>query len=739
MRTPIDAFVLDGLRKRGLTPSPPADRLTLLRRVTFDLTGLPPSPADIDRFLSDRSPDAYERIVTRLLSSRALGERWAQHWLDVVRFGETNGYELDADRPQAWRYRDWVIRALNSDMPYDRFLQAQVAGDQIAPNDFDMRVATGFLRAGPQHVVSGNQDDAVNRQEWLTEATTGIGSAILGLTIQCARCHDHKYDPIPQAEYYRLQAFFAGSDNYEFDSTSPDQKKSYAAARNALAARIKPLVAQAAEIEAPYRKRLRDQKEARLTAEQREALATDSAKRTSRQQQLVEEAGIIRQIVWDELLAALSPSDRARRAEIRGRIHRIEQEAPEPPPAAPGVAEVRSPPPATLVLQRGDPHGTGPEIGPGFPAALAPITASGHTLGQIGATPAADNGVRHAAAAEDTASSVGAQRRLALAKWLTQPDNPLTARVMVNRVWQGLFGRGIVATPNDFGRNGQPPTNPALLDWLAATFAGGTSDQRKTAEGATTNCSWSVKRLIKLIVTSSVYRQSSAYEPARARIDPENRSLWRMNRRRLDAEALRDDILAVSGVLNRQSGGPSVLAPLEPEVVATIFTEGEPDNIWPVTPDPRQHVRRSIYLLRKRNVKVPMLALFDQPDMMSSCGARLQSVHALQALTLLNSAFITEQSQALAARVWRDAPGNDESRIRRLYLLCFGREPLPREGDTTGRFLRGQRALLQSRMRGDETLRRPDGFPRPTSTAEVLAWTDLCLATLNLNEFAYVR
>jgi hypothetical protein len=710
VRNPIDAFILRSLQSKGLSPSPPADRRTLIRRVTIDLIGLPPTPEEVRAFLADKSPNAYEKVVARLLASPRYGERWGQHWLDVVRFAETNGYELDAERPQAWRYRDYVIQALNQDKPYDRFLSEQIAGDEIAPDDFDLRVATGFLRAGPQHVVGGNQDEAVNRQEWLSEATIGIGNGVLGLTINCARCHDHKYDPISQADYYRLQAFFAASDNQEYKKVTKEQQEAYDAAVKAHAAKLKPINEQIAVIEKPYRERLRQEKIARLESHYANALKVPADKRTPDEKKLAGEAGVLINVSWDEVLAVLTPADREKRTALRRKLHALEYEAPEPLPAAQCVSDTLSPVPAVHVLLRGDPHRLGTDVQPGFPGVLAPQTAQGAQA------------VSYAPAPDKKAKSTG--RRMALAQWLTRPDHPLTARVMVNRLWHYHFGKGIVATPNDFGRNGKRPTHPELLDWLATEFV---------------RRGWSLKQMHALMACSNTYRQSSAYDAKKASVDLENHLLWRMNRQRLDAETLRDSILQTAGTLNLETGGPSIRVPLEPEVYDTIFTEGEPDNLWPIARDPRQHGRRSVYLLRKRNVRLPMLAVFDQPDMMSSCGARGQSVHALQALTLINSDFMLQQSRALARRLFAEAPTDEKRRIARLYELAYSRLPSTTETASTQRFLTEQKAILRERLAGGERIIRSADLPAGISPVAAAAWADLCLATLNLNEFVYVR
>jgi uncharacterized protein DUF1553/uncharacterized protein DUF1549 len=705
---PIDSFILAGVEEKGLEPSPRADKQTLLRRVTFDLTGLPPTPAEIKAFLSDNSTDAYRKVVKRLLASPRYGERWAQHWLDVVRFGETNGFELDAEREQAWRYRDYVIKSLNDDKPYDRFILEQIAGDEIAPADFEMRVATGFLRGGPQHVVSGNQDLAINRQEWLTEVMFSIGNGILGLTVGCARCHNHKFDPIPQADFYRLQSFFAASDNLDFKPSEQKVGESYAAAVKAHKEKRTPIADRIDALEKPYRDRLTEEKRAKLDPQYLDALAKDEKARTEKEKKLAKEAEEKLEIKWDELVPALSPEDREKRAALRRQLHEIELYAPEAPPKALSVADVITPVPGMQILKGGDPHRPGEDVTPRFLSALLPQDAP-----PAAEIPRLPDGVK----------STG--RRLALARWLVRPENPLTARVLMNRLWHYHFGRGIVATPNDFGRNGKQPTHPELLDWLATEFIAG---------------GWSLKKMHELIVLSNTYQQSSSEDLSKAKIDPENRLFWRMNRQRLDAEAIRDSVLAVAGTITEQTGGPSIRVPLEPEVYDTIFTEAEPDNLWPVHPDPRQHTRRSIYLIRKRNVRLPLLVAFDSPDMMSTCGARSVSVHALQSLTLMNSAFMLQQSQALAERLLREANGDERSMMEKLYQLALGRRPSLVETRITRAFLNDQTAIIRGRKEDIVNLKElPKSLPKSFDEARAAAWVDLCLATFNLNEFVYLN
>ena len=747
VQTPIDAFILAKLEEKRLTPSSRADKRTLIRRVTFDLTGLPPTPEEINAFLADGSRDAYRKVVKRLLASPRYGERWAQHWLDVVRFGETNGFELDVEREQSWRYRDYVVKSLNDDKPYDRFIVEQVAGDELDPNNFDLRVATGFLRAGPQHVVAGNQDLAVNRQEWLTEVMFGVGNGIMGLTVGCARCHDHKFDPIPQADFYRLQAFFAASDNHDFKRPTKEQEQAYGAAVKAHKAKLKPILDQIAEIEKPYKEKLTAGKRTKLESQYANALAKEEKLRNEEETRLAKEAQSMLEVKWDELVAAISTEDRDKRAALRRRMHNIELYAPDTLPKALAVADTLNPIPQMNILKGGDPHRLGDEVRPRFPSVMLPKD----TPAEAKTEPAQIGEFK----------STG--RRLALARWLTQPDNPLTARVMVNRLWHYHFGRGIVATPNDFGRNGQQPTHPELLDWLAVEFMNptwnvGDGATGRRGDGANPQSAiihkqwpqsegWSLKRMHELMVLSKAYQQSSAPSSteadAKAKVDPDNKLLWRMNRQRLDAEAIRDAVLAANGSLTEQLGGPSIKVPLEPEVYDTIFTEYEPDNLWPVHPDPRQHTRRSLYLIRKRNVRLPMLVAFDAPDLMSTCGARLVSVHSLQSLTLMNSEFMLRQSRALAERLFKEIGGDERQgsvrMISRLYELALARKPRLEELRLTQNFLKGQAAVIRDRAARGEAVAKLKDLPKGVDEATAAAWVDLCLATMNLNEFVYLK
>ena len=732
-KNPIDAFIVDELKKKNLTLSPPADKATLLRRVTFDLTGLPPTPEEIKSFLSDKSPNAYEKIVDKLLASPRYGERWAQHWLDVVRFGETNGFELDAERPQAWRYRDYVVNSLNADKPYDRFIQEQIAGDEIDPENFEAQVATGFLRAGPQHVVSGNLDKAELRQEYLTETMLGLGSGIMGLTVGCARCHDHKFDPILQSDFYKMQAFFAATDNDTFSKAPISDFEKYQASMKSHKEKIKPITDQIELIEKPFKEKLKEKKLSELDPKYAEALKIPKESRTPEQKEIAKDAERMIDVKYEELLMVMPDEPKAKRAALRRQMHDMVWQEPTPIPKVLVVADKLSPVPPAFVFKGGEVHSPIVEVQPNFPKIfLAPDSKETPNI-------------------NPSKSSTG--RRTALAKWLTSPDNPLTARVMVNRLWHQHFGRGLVATPNDFGRNGSGVTNQPLLDWLALEFMNADFGVRiaelkkpnptQLPQSAIPNPQWSMKALHRLMVTSATYQQSSSIPPQSAipnpqSLDPENKLLWRANRQRLDAEALRDAILASSGVLNEERGGPSIRVPMEPEVVETIFTEYEPDNLWPVHPDPKQHTRRSLYLLHKRNVKLPMLVAFDTPDLQSVCGARNVSVHSLQALTLMNSQFMQDQSKALAGRILREEK-TTVARLKKLYELTLGRAPRSEEITAAKTFIRTQSTILKTRKSNGEEIITVNELPVNIDPITAAAWVDLCLATLNLNEFVYVK
>lgn len=661
----IDAFLEEARRAKGLTASPVAGKEKLYRRLALDLTGLPPNPGELDRFLADRSIDAYEKAVDRLMASAHYGERWAQRWLDVVRYADTNGYELDLERPHAWRYRDYVVKAFNSGKPYDRFVQEQLAGDELFPGDNEALVATGFYRAGPIHIVGGNQDEEMNRQEVLTEMTSTIGAVFMGLSVGCARCHNHKFDPIPQADYYRLQAVLAATEYKDIPIVNAEEKARYEAEAKAFKERRGVVEKQIKEIEKPYSTAIKAEKKVKLATEFSKALEIPKEKRTKEEERLAKEAGSQIEATWDEVLARVPDAQKAERTLLRKQLHDMDYFAPEGMPSAYAVANMEKAP-KSYVLKVGDYKKKLDEVEPAFLLVMGGEQAPREIAG----------------------------RRSALAKWLTSGEHPLAARVMLNRIWQFRMGTGLVATPNDFGLLGGKPSNQKLLDWLAVEFVA-----RK----------WDLRAMDKMIVMSLAYRQDTANNAANAKIDSDNKYYWRMNKRRLEGEAIRDSVLAATGVLNPRLGGRPVKVPIEKEIYDIIFTEGEPDNLWPVDRDPAEHNRRTLYLLNKRTVRLPMLANFDQPDAMSSCAMRSTSTHALQALTMMNSDFMAAQAKQFSRRMAGECGVDQGCRVRRAYKVTLGRAPTAMETRIAGEFF-----------------------------AKQGSWDEFALALLNRNEFVYI-
>ena len=604
---PIDSFVVRELEAKGLMPNPPAGKRELMRRVYFDLIGLPPTIEEIERFEKDPSPQAYEKVIDRLLALPQYGERWGRHWLDIVRFAQSNGYELDNEKPFAWRYRDYVIQAFNEDKPYDRFVIEQLAGDELPETSANSIVATGFQRLG----VWDNEPDDKRMAEFdeLDDIISTTGAAFLGLTLSCARCHDHKFDPISQTDYYQFLAFFRNirlneNPSYALDSASytplenPRKVRAWQADRET---RIKSLSAQlAASVNAEEKKKL----EANLNK-----LKADSGP-----------------FAW-----GLAVKDRS----------------PNPIP--------------THVLTRGNAGTPGAEVHPAF------LTVLGGEKPRL-ANPSPE------------AQSTG--RRLALAQWIASPRNPLTARVLVNRLWQHHFGKGLVKITTDFGQAGIPPTHPRLLDWLAAEFI---------------EAGWSIKKMHKLILLSQTYRQSSSAQNADAlKADPGNDLLWRQSLRRLEAEALRDTILSVSGQLDLQMTGRGFFPHLGGEVLAGA---SRPGRNWEISSE-QERSRRSVYTHIKRSMLVPILEGFDYNNTASPLGERPITTVAPQALTLLNDDFIQEQASAFAARLSREAGKSPRPQIHRAFQLAVGREPSEGETETALGYLdRQARSFEQLRSR----------------------------------------
>ncbi|HMC65831.1 MAG TPA: DUF1549 and DUF1553 domain-containing protein, partial [Gemmataceae bacterium] len=577
LRNPIDAFILAKLEAAGVAPAPAASREQLIRRVTFDLIGLPPTPAEIDAFVNDPSPSAWERVIDRLLASPHYGERWGRHWLDVARFAESNGYEFDEPRPDAWRYRDYVIRSFNADKPYDRFINEQFAGDELYPEDPDARIATGFNLLGPD--MTDSSDQAQRRQNTLNDMTDTAALAFLGLTVGCARCHDHKFEPIPQTDYYRLQAFFTPAVfRRDVAICSKEERAIHDAQLRRYLSLTQPARDAMTRLETPYRKRLYEAKLARLSDEAQVAHRTVVGKRTGAQEELVEKTTRLLGITEAEMVQAMGAKDRTEFRRLEDELRKFDGEKPRPLHVAMALEDRVGPPPKTHLLERGELANPSSEVEPGYPI----ILRTDHLPVAANVTPLRP-------------TSTG--RRAALANWIASKENPLTSRVLVNRIWQHHFGRGIVPTPNDFGTRGEPPTHPELLDWLATELVASR---------------WSIKHMHRLMLTSATYRQSTRISPEAVSTDPSNALLCRMNRLRLEGEIIRDSLLAVSGRLKGTLGGPGVFPPVPAEAL-------QGTTAWKVSADPRDHVRRSVYIFARRNLRFPFLEAFDLPDSTLSC------------------------------------------------------------------------------------------------------------------------
>jgi len=659
----IDAFIAAKLVVKKLEPVKAADRTQLVRRAYYDLWGLPPTPEQVDAFVKDDSPDAWSKLIDALLASPHYGEKWGRHWLDVVRFAETNGYERDGHKPNAWRYRDYVIRSMNDDKPFDRFVKEQLAGDEMPGEDRDAIIATGFYRLGLWDDEPA--DPLMALYEGYDDLVTVTGQGFLGMTLNCARCHDHKVDPIPQADYYKLVSFFRdirpfqdvrgfSNSTNSTDITPPERRKVYEAA------------------EKERQKQLADLTK-KIVAIENEVIKTMSAE----DQRAAE--GPDRPAIAAKVIRMLQGEKRIEYSKLKKDRDGLERKSkPEGQEFALSVNLCDPRPPTVFVLPRGNAHAKGAEVKPGFPEVLgapAPVIP------------------------ESKGKSSG--RRTVLANWIASKDNPLTSRVIVNRVWQGHFGRGIVPTPNDFGGLGEKPTHPELLNWLAAEFM---------------ENGWSFKRLHKSIMTSETYQRSSLGSEANLKADPNNMLLWRFNMRRLNSEEVRDSILTASGLLNEKMFGPSVYPKLSAEVLAGIsFPDKEAH--WPKS-KPEEANRRTMYVAVKRTLQVPILATHDQADTDNSCPVRYTTTVPTQALGLLNGEFANESAAAFAARLIKETPDDIAKQVARGIRLTAGRVPAESEVSKDAAFIQ----LLKDRHKLDDKT----------------ALTRYCLLLLNANEFVYL-
>jgi hypothetical protein len=623
-RNEVDQFVFAKLRQSGLQPSTQAPRIALARRLYFDLWGLPPTPEEVDAFVRDSSPDAWGKLVDKLLASPRYGERWARHWLDLVRYADSDGYRIDDLRPTAWRYRDYVINAFNNDKPYDEFVREQIAGDEMTPRTPERLIATGYLR---HWIYEYNNRDVVG--QWntiLNDITDTTGDVFLGLGVQCARCHDHKFDPILQKDYYRLQAFFAPIlPREDIDVATESERADFHTKNAAWEEKTREIRQQITELEAPWKKKADELILPKFIEETLALINKPIPERTPWEHQIAELA--YRQVTYEEYRMKITGADKEKHVALLKELGKFDELKPKPLPYALLVTDVGSTAPPLFI-----PKKSREPIEPGLlsvidqkPLVIFPPFGMTNTTG----------------------------RRTGLAKWLTQPENPLAARVFVNRVWQYHFGRGLVGTSSDFGRLGEKPSHPELLDWLARRFV---------EEG------WSMKKLHRLLVTSAAYRQSSAGSFAEARkLDPENRLLWRGPIHRLDAEQIRDAILASTGELQLEMGGPAV------------------DAFKP---------RRSIYTKVMRNSRDPLLDVFDMPQHFSSTSQRDITTTPVQSLLLINSQYMLQRARALAGRLQRIDAESDAALVRSAYRLAFGRAPTSEEVSAGTEFLRAQQTRV---------------------------------------------
>ena len=672
---PIDNFILARLEEEGLEPSPPADRATLMRRVSLDLTGLPPTPAEVANFVADDRPEAYGELIDRLLDSPHYGERWGRHWLDVARYADSNGYTRDFGR-QIWRYRDWVIDATNRDLPFDQFIIEQLAGDLLHNATLEQRIATGFHRNTLIN-EEGGTDDEQFRVEAVADRVATTGSALLGLTLECARCHEHKYDPISQREFYELFAFFNNCDEPTIDAPTPEQVASGAMEnrvqfRERIDAHEKQLAERQEEflrLQYAWEKTVTPEFFRTLPGPTQTALMDPPALRNEQQKKFVAEV--------------FRKTDEARQAfPILDEIASLKDKMPQIPTTM--ALSERAKPRETFIHRRGNFLDHGAKVSPNVPRVLPPLPAG-----------------------------IEKPTRLDFARWIVSADHPLTARVTVNRVWQEYFGRGIVETENDFGLQGSLPTHPELLDYLALRLI----DRQ-----------WSMKALHKLIVSSAVYRQSSRLRPELAEIDPANRRRARQWRVRLGAEIVRDVSLAASGLLAAKIGGPSVTPP-------------QPDGVYQFTQDPKpwktatgeDRYRRGMYTQFWRSSPYPALMVFDMPNSNVTCTRRARSNTPLQALTLANDETFLEAARALATRVLKEGPESDSGRADHAFRLCLARGPSEAEQrrllqfitDTRGSFTADQGATAA--LLGGAKLA---GW----SDLEFATWTAASRVLLNLDE-----
>ena len=673
---PIDRFLEQKRAEVEVIAAQKADRATLLRRAYLDLTGLPPSVEETQEFLADSGPDAWEQLIEKLLDSPQYGERWGRHWLDVARYADSDGYEQDVDRTNAWRYRDYVIRSFNNDKPYDQFIIEQLAGDELDDTTHETRIATGFLRAGPR-VNFREKDNPERRWEYLDDVLETVGRGVLGMTIQCARCHAHKFDPILQKDYYSLTSAIFGYVETDWPMLPDEQALAYLEKTQELDSRVAAVREQIREIEQPYLTELKVERiRNEFPQDILDAVLTPEQERTDGQQLLAAQVLTIG-VARNRVDAAMSELDKTRREVLRKRIQDMEAELPEEPamieivtdgdyrytPDRAGDNVLGCPecrikmdepgsflhqgseryevPPANFLL-RGDPFSLGPEMEPAF----LTVATYGNPPTEV-----------------PRANGRTSGRRLALANWIASKDNPLTARVWVNRVWYHHFGRGVVASLDNFGMVGDRPTHPELLDWLAIEFM---------------DNGWSTKDLHRLIMTSEAYQMASSFiNEQNSLADLENHFMWRYRPQRLEAEAVRDVILATSGGIDLKVGGKPIFPHIPQEILDTAVLFGRWDN----QVDGPEVWRRSLYVYRRRTLSFPFFETFDLPDQNQTINTRNTSTVAPQALTLMNNPFVLSQAELFSDTIEEKVPYNVDQQVEMVYQTALTRPPTQEEAE----------------------------------------------------------
>ncbi|WP_445369433.1 DUF1549 and DUF1553 domain-containing protein [Methylomonas sp. BW4-1] len=714
VRTPIDAFVLAPLEAKGIKPSQDTDRASFIRRATLDVWGVIPTPEEVDAFVNDKSPDAYEKLADRLLASPKYGERQGRKWLDLARYADSTGFQNDNDRLNMWRYRDYVINSFNQDKPYSKFIQEQLAGDELWPGDEQALVATGFMAQFPDN--SNSRDLVQRKYQITTDITDTVGKVVLGQTVECARCHNHKFDKISQKDYFSLQSFFANVapvDNIpakkgEVEKAYEQQYAKWEEATKEIRAKKKAIIDTHREEALKYHKE-------RYLTDSREAIFKPKEQWNARDRWVnhrlanVTDEGSLESYFREKGESTDAKTRDPKIAEQWAELEKLDKELKKFNDLKPttssntisAMTELGHPDaPPSYVFAVGDHEKPLEEVQPAFPEAITDEKPDIKPL------------------------PFSSGRRSALAKWITSPTNPLTARVFTNRIWDQYFGKGIVTTVSDFGKAGQKPTHPELLDYLASKFV---------------NDGWSVKKLHREILLSSVYRQSSDYREDVAKADAENQWLAVFPRQRLEAEQVRDSLLAAAGKLEEKVGGPSVYPPL-PKAINTASGNFQGDPAWKTSKDVHDQNRRSLYIFTRRSIPYPILDSFNMASPQEAHSKREVTTTPLQALTLYNSELIFDWSKSLAGRVINEAGEDEEDRISRLYQILFARQPKDDEKESLQAFLNEQEAIIRAKAAdGKFEVNVPAGVKgKPLGDpVRAAAFVDLVHVVANSNEFIY--